>query len=277
MTVIASRLCVDSHRRRQRSTPVAEVELGSIELDVEPLFAEVDRGHLVRALDRVAPRHREVLELRERDGWSYQRIADHYDVTLGTVEALLHRARRALRREFLHVTGGEHGGLLAGVPGIAWALRRLGSLKTRAAGLAGHASPLSAAVASVALAAGSIAVVDARLGGGDEPLRPDPVVAVADGRASKVVPLPPAPAAASATAPAVDAPVPAPANASPDTPALALAPAKVHIVSADRARERSADAPLRQDVSGVGGLALDPGAVTADALDTLDPLPGRIP
>lgn len=144
MTVIASRLCVDSHRRRQRSTPVAEVELGSVEPDLDDLFAESDRADLERAFGRLAPRHREVLELRERDGWSYQRIADHYDVTLGTVEALLHRARRALRREFSRVSAPAVVSVLWGRLG-----RRIGDLARRAssadpAGLLAQALPVIA-------------------------------------------------------------------------------------------------------------------------------------
>jgi RNA polymerase sigma-70 factor (ECF subfamily) len=179
MTVIASRLCVDAHRRRQRSTPVAEIDPGSVEADLDPLFDAVDHAHLAEALDRLAPRHREVLELRERDGWAYQRIADHYDVTLGTVEALLHRARRALRREFEKVTAGDRWSSLAGIPGIAWLVRKAGSLRARIPQLGDLASPLSAAVASAAIAAGSVAMVGA--GSTDRPAPPPAVVRV-DGR-----------------------------------------------------------------------------------------------
>jgi RNA polymerase sigma-70 factor (ECF subfamily) len=113
MTVIAHRLCIDHHRRSSRVEPTADVDAGTVEPDHDALFASVDREHLASALERLAPRHREILELREQRGWSYQAIADHLDVPMTTVEALLHRARKALRREFLALSGEERGRRLA--------------------------------------------------------------------------------------------------------------------------------------------------------------------
>jgi len=109
MTVIAHRLCIDHHRRTSRVEPTAEVDAGLVEPDHDAVFASVDRDHLAGALERLAPRHREILELREGRGWSYAEIADHLDVPLTTVEALLHRARKALRREFASVSGEDCG------------------------------------------------------------------------------------------------------------------------------------------------------------------------
>ncbi len=107
ITVIAGRLCVDVHRRRVRTNPTADVDPGATDGGQERIVEAADVVVLCSALHRLAPRHREVLDLRERRNWSYQQIADHYDVTLGTVEALLFRARKALRREFLAALGGE--------------------------------------------------------------------------------------------------------------------------------------------------------------------------
>jgi RNA polymerase sigma-70 factor (ECF subfamily) len=161
MTVIASRLCVDSHRRRGRATPVAELDPGTVEADLSELFDEVDHDHLRVAMDRLAPRHREVLDLRERHGWSYQRIADSYSVSIGTVEALLHRARRALRREYLQVAGDTP--RWAAIPGLGWAGRRLLALRLRAAEHApawsDATTPFMAKVASVAVASVAVAGV----------------------------------------------------------------------------------------------------------------------
>jgi RNA polymerase sigma-70 factor (ECF subfamily) len=267
MTVIASRLCVDAHRRRQRSTPVADVELGSVELDVEDLFAEVDRGHLQQALGQLAPRHREVLDLREYHGWSYQRIAEHYDVTLGTVEALLHRARRALRREFEKVT--------TGVPAVAWLVRRFDTLRTRATAQLGDlATPLSAAVASAALAAGSVAMINTDHATPPMPDRRDAPAAVslAGGRlasSTTISPPPPSPpfvvTGSSDTATA----------ASPHDAARPMP--SVDRVTPDEARSSTADAGVRGDVPGVGGIAVDPPQVVGVVTDVLSSLVRRNP
>jgi RNA polymerase sigma-70 factor (ECF subfamily) len=129
MTVIAGRLCVDTHRRRGRSEPTAAPDLGVIEGGQEQIVDAVDIAILAQALGRLAPRHREVLDLREQQSWSYQQIADHYEVTLGTVEALLFRARKALRREYLAVVGDERS--WAALPVVGLLLRRLGSWRAR--------------------------------------------------------------------------------------------------------------------------------------------------
>lgn len=153
MTVIAQRLCIDHHRRAARVEPIAEVDLGVFEEHHDELFAAVDRDHLAGALQRLAPRHREVLDLREHQGWSYQQIAEHLDVPLTTVEALLHRARKALKREFLAVSSGSR---LASLPVIGWALGHIARLRARFSGctldqLAPVAGPAAAGLAAVSL------------------------------------------------------------------------------------------------------------------------------
>ena len=50
--------------------------------------------------------------MREGSGWTYQQIADHEGVEIGTIETLLWRARQALKREFAVVS--ESNGALAG-------------------------------------------------------------------------------------------------------------------------------------------------------------------
>jgi RNA polymerase sigma-70 factor (ECF subfamily) len=100
MTVIAQRLCIDHHRRRSRVEPAAEIDLGSVDPEHDERADPIDLDQLTRALDSLAPRHREILELRERDGLTYLEIAQRLDVPVSTVEALLHRARKSLRRAF---------------------------------------------------------------------------------------------------------------------------------------------------------------------------------
>ena len=131
MTVIAQRLCIDHHRRTARVEPTAEIDLGVFEEEHDELFASVDRDHLNEAMCRLAPRHRAVLALREEQGFTYQQIAERLDVPLTTVEALLHRARKALKREFLAVSSGSR---LAGIPFLGWVVVRMARVRTRVTG-----------------------------------------------------------------------------------------------------------------------------------------------
>ena len=112
LTVIAGNICTDMLRRRSRSTPTDDLELsarhplGVVGEDTSEdiVLASVD-GELVNcALDRLSTRHRHVLAMREGSGWTYQQIADHEGVEIGTIETLLWRARQALKREFAVVS-----------------------------------------------------------------------------------------------------------------------------------------------------------------------------
>jgi RNA polymerase sigma factor (sigma-70 family) len=120
LTVIAGNICTDMLRRRSRSTPTDDMELtaqqpvGAVVDDTseELVLAAVDGELVNRALDRLSVRHRHVLAMREGSGWTYQQIADHEGVEIGTIETLLWRARQALKREFAVVS--ESNGALAG-------------------------------------------------------------------------------------------------------------------------------------------------------------------
>ena len=170
LSVIAARLCLDTHRRRARSVPLPELDLGSVEADQEKVvMAAADREMLRTAMDRLGPRHREVLRLREQEGWSYQRIAEFYDVSLGTVEQLLWRSRRALRREFEAVAGAD-ARTLAGLPVLGWLMRRAHGLRTRLVGWSEQAvAPLATNAVSLVVVVTSAAVL---AGGGGAP-QPD--------------------------------------------------------------------------------------------------------
>ncbi len=117
LTVIAGNICTDMLRRRSRSTPTDDLELtaqhpvGVVGEDTseELVLAAVDGELVNRALDRLSTRHRHVLAMREGSGWTYQQIADHEGVEIGTIETLLWRARQALEarvRRRLRVEGG---------------------------------------------------------------------------------------------------------------------------------------------------------------------------
>jgi hypothetical protein len=122
-------------RRRSRSTPTDDLELSTqnpvgvsyAETSDEVILAAVDGELVNKALDRLSVRHRHVLAMREGSGWTYQQIADHEGVEIGTIETLLWRARQALKREFTVLS--ESKGALAGFLFGTGALVRRGVLR----------------------------------------------------------------------------------------------------------------------------------------------------
>lgn len=100
MTVIAKRVAIDRHRKMARIELTESPEAGAVDADLDHLFAAVDADHVRQAMDNLGPRHRDVLLKRETESMTYAAIAAELDVPITTVEALLHRARKALRREY---------------------------------------------------------------------------------------------------------------------------------------------------------------------------------
>jgi len=255
MTVIAQRLCIDHHRRASRVEPAPEVDTGSVEADHDAVFAAVDHDHLDAALGRLAPRHREILDLREGRGWSYQQIAGHLDVPMTTVEALLHRARKALKREFLAVADdGRFGAALLGAGLLGRARRWLAT-----AGGPERWAPVVGAAAVGTLAVGLVTGPLTDGAAGDTHLPPAATAAVAAAG--------PAARAATADPPASPlAPVPAPSprrhvpEAEPaPAPVLGTPVASVATDrgSADAAIAENATQPLNAAVPGVADVGLD--------------------
>ncbi len=64
-----------------------------------------ERDHLMRALESLPPRSREVLVLRELEGCSYKEIAAIASVPIGTVMSTLARARERLQQVLSRSTG----------------------------------------------------------------------------------------------------------------------------------------------------------------------------
>jgi RNA polymerase sigma-70 factor (ECF subfamily) len=176
LSVIANNLCTDLARRVGRCTPVDGSDLdlmtpAQVPEQEQLVEAAGDGQILAQALGRLSPRHREVLELREGRNWSYQQIATHSGVEVSTIETLLFRARRSLRREFLTIARTDTGlaGLLA-LPFVAMrrALRRLKALATHAPAAAklggvtsatsgpGIAGGVAAAVTAAVITAGAL-------------------------------------------------------------------------------------------------------------------------
>jgi RNA polymerase sigma-70 factor, ECF subfamily len=171
LTVIAGNICTDMLRRRSRSTPTDDIELtaqrsvGVVSEDTseELVLAAVDGELVTRALGRLSTRHRHVLAMREGSGWTYQQIADHEGVEIGTIETLLWRARQALKREFAVVSESKEA--LAGFLIATGALVRRtvfraahrGATVHHSSGSGGGSGAMRNAIAGVAVTGGAVA------------------------------------------------------------------------------------------------------------------------
>lgn len=212
LSVIAGRLCIDHHRKHARIEPSADIDTQACEPDHDHLFSAVDRQHVAEAVARLSARHRDVLVLREQRDLSYQQIADHLGVPRTTVEALLHRARQALRREYLVVTGRR----VAALPILTVAVRTVDRLRDNlGARLGDVARTIGSAAAGVATVGAATIMPLAPTVHGDHPAdrAAPPAAVVGAGPVSESAPPPapdPAPVApASAPVPVADAPSPA--------------------------------------------------------------------
>jgi len=275
MTVIAQRLCIDHHRRHGRVEPSDEIDSGVVEADHEALFAAVDREHLTDAMSHLAPRHREVLDLREQRGWSYQQIAEHLEVPVTTVEALLHRARKALKREFLAVAGGSR---LAGFPVLGWVVVRMARLRTRVSGrTASQLVPVAGGAAAGVAALGLVLNPFGPAPSLPSLVRPPAAVSLASTSAPPAAPvpvslaLPPAESAPAAAAPPRATAVPA---ALPP-PVATAGPVAVYSGpdAVESARAANAEQPVQLDLILVE-VGVHPVQIVEDAADHL---PGGMP
>ena len=269
MTVIAKRLCIDHHRRNGRVEPSDVIDLGTVGADLDHLDEAVDHAHLAEALEHLAPRHREVLTLREHDGLTYQEIAERLDVPMTTVEALLHRARKALRREFYAVSGDRR--RLWGLPVLGWLAQRGGVLRAR---IAERVPELAALAAPVAAGAVTAAVVILPSGGGGAEAH-DLAAPVAPTVAEvSVDALPPldtvdlAPAAPVDVSAPVAAPAPAPAPTSEPPRTIDVAGVKPFVGDEARheeTKQKAADLPAGGEV-GPTSFGLDGAGAIEDTV-----------
>ena len=105
---IVSNVCLDFLRSRSRKQTVSlstenddgeEVELDIADETHSPeqlLDRSLTRDAVRRGLAALPPDHREILLLREIQGWSYEEIADVLGLEAGTVKSRIFRARKKL-------------------------------------------------------------------------------------------------------------------------------------------------------------------------------------
>jgi RNA polymerase sigma-70 factor (ECF subfamily) len=95
--------------RVQRTVPLVEdAEVGSAAETPETILLAHASRELVRgAIEALAPSYREVVVLRDVDGFTYQEIADALSIPIGTVMSRLSRGRRDIRRHVEAKLGGK--------------------------------------------------------------------------------------------------------------------------------------------------------------------------
>lgn len=83
-------------RGRPQLVDLEEAESYSVD-PYRVLVQKIEREHVLAAIDRLHAHHREVVLLRDIEGFSYQQIAELLGCPIGTVMSRLGRAREQLR------------------------------------------------------------------------------------------------------------------------------------------------------------------------------------
>ncbi len=115
---IAVNICIDHYRRRKLQSYEYDDSFKhgpALQEEVFPVVSSASRetptGRLLReelaakiraALDKLPPKHRQVLILRELEGLSYQEIADVVGISIGTVMSRLFHARKKMQSRLSH-------------------------------------------------------------------------------------------------------------------------------------------------------------------------------
>ena len=103
LTVAAKNITVDSHRRRQ-AHPETDIENARqlVTNDDEASsqneqFIEIQ--HLIQT--HLSPRDREILVHRDHDGWEFDEIASHYQISEANARMIVSRSRKTIREIYL--------------------------------------------------------------------------------------------------------------------------------------------------------------------------------
>ena len=100
LIVVARRRLVDHWRRQARDQRERSFEVDDVADEVDVWDRPVDVDRALAALAQLRPHHRAALTLRYLDGFPVAQVACELDRGLHATEALLQRARRALRRAY---------------------------------------------------------------------------------------------------------------------------------------------------------------------------------
>ena len=154
-TVVAQRLVIDRVRVRGRSVAVAEVpESARLGRDTaEIVVARHEARAALESLEAIPTRQAAILWAREVEGLHYEEIAERFGITEPAVRSLLHRGRKALRKEFKDRTGSlPLNGLVPFAPWLL-ALKAAGKVRGAAKTVAKSSVTTAAALSLSALVA----------------------------------------------------------------------------------------------------------------------------
>ena len=109
LSVVARNVGIDVARRNAKSVAVDPNVLNDIvDGEVhEPMLPRDEAQHLIEALDRITPQERQVIMLRDIEGWTVADIAAVLHAKPNAVNQRLLRARRRLAGAYVALNGGE--------------------------------------------------------------------------------------------------------------------------------------------------------------------------
>ncbi len=87
------------HRFQRKFVSINEMEFQAE--NVEEIEREVELKRVFLFLDVIPEKQREVFQLREVEGLTYEEISDYLEISLDQVKVNLHRARKALREHLI--------------------------------------------------------------------------------------------------------------------------------------------------------------------------------
>ncbi|MDE7422011.1 MAG: sigma-70 family RNA polymerase sigma factor [Muribaculaceae bacterium] len=103
LTVAAKNITVDTHRRRQ-AHPETDIEnANQFVSDDEGSSSRNEQILEIKSLIQtcLSPRDREILLHRDHDGWEFDEIAFHYQISEANARMIVSRSRKAIREIYL--------------------------------------------------------------------------------------------------------------------------------------------------------------------------------
>jgi len=81
------------------STPLADIFVTDAETPEDATVTQELVDHIKLGMEKLSPKHREILVLRNVKNLTYEEIAEILDISIGTVKSRIARARESLRSE----------------------------------------------------------------------------------------------------------------------------------------------------------------------------------